>query len=94
MAFGRLVFYPGGTQAQYEAVVDAIGPAHADAPGRTFLAAGATEGGWEMITVWESKDAFDRWATEHLGPAHQRVGARGWQSPPEIKDFEPFHVLM
>ena len=93
MAFARLVFYPGGTEAQYRAVVDEIGSAHADAPGRTFLAAGPTEGGWEMAMVWDSKDAFQRWAAEHVGPAHQRAGARGWQSSPEIRDFETYHVL-
>jgi hypothetical protein len=28
-----------------------------------------------------------------VGPAHQRAGTRGWQSPPEIRDFETYHVL-
>jgi heme-degrading monooxygenase HmoA len=46
-----------------------------------------------MITVWTSKAAFQRWAQEHIGPAHQRAGERGWQSPPETTDFETFHVL-
>ena len=93
MAWGRLVFYPGGTEEQYRAVVEEIGAAHADAPGRTFLAAGATNGGWLMAMVWESQEDFQRWAAEHVGPAHQRVGTRGWQSPPEITDFTPYHVL-
>lgn len=59
MGFGRIVFYPGGTQAQYQAVVDEIGPAHADAPGRTLLAAGATEDGWLMTMIWDSKESFE-----------------------------------
>jgi heme-degrading monooxygenase HmoA len=88
-----MVFYPGGTEEQYRAVIDEIGPAHSEAPGRQFLAAGATEGGWLMVMVWESQDDFQRWAAEHVGPAHERVGARGWQSPPEITDFTPYHVL-
>ena len=94
MAWGRLVFYPGGTEEQYRAVVDEIGAAHADAPGRTFLAAGATDGGWLMATVWESQEDFQRWAAEHVGPAHERVGSRGWHSPPEVTDFTPYHVLI
>jgi hypothetical protein len=68
MAWGRLVFDPGGTEEQYRAVVDEIGAAHTDAPGRTFLAAGATDGGWLMATVWESQEDFQRWAAEHVGP--------------------------
>lgn len=61
MAWARLVTYPEGTQAQYEAVVSELGAAHRDAPGRTFLAAGPSE--------------------------------RGWQTQPEVLDFETFHLL-
>ncbi len=93
MAWARLVFYPGGTEAQYRAVVDEIGAAHEDAPGRTYLAAGPTESGWQMVMVWESKEAFFRWAGEHVGPAHERLGDRGWKSQPEFVDFEVFHAL-
>ena len=94
MSFARIVFYPGGTQEQYEAIVAELGQAHASAPGRTLLAAGPTDGGWEMMMVWDSKEAFFAWATQHLGPAHERAGASGWQSPPQFTDFEPYHVLL
>ncbi len=40
MAWGRLVFCPGGTEEQYGAVIEEIGDAHVDAPGRTYFAAG------------------------------------------------------
>ncbi|MGI9120257.1 MAG: antibiotic biosynthesis monooxygenase family protein [Acidimicrobiales bacterium] len=93
MAFGRIVFYPGGTEAQYRAVIDEIGRPFADVPERLFHTAGPTEGGWLMITIWQSKEAFDRWGKEHIGPAHQRAGKRGWQSQPETTDFETFHLL-
>lgn len=93
MAFGRIVFYPGGTAAQYQAVIDEIGSAFTDAAERIFHAAGPTEGGWLMTTIWNSKEAFQRWAQEHVGPAHQRAGDRGWQSQPETTDFETFHVV-
>jgi hypothetical protein len=93
MAWARLVFYPGGTEAQYRAVIDEIGEAHASAPGRTYFAAGPTEGGWHMFMVWESQEDFQRFAAEHIGPAHERAGDRGWQSAPQFTDFSPVHVV-
>lgn len=93
MAWARLVTYPGGTEEQYKAVVDALGSAHTDAPGRTFLAAGPSERGWQIFMVWESKEAFQGWAGEHTGAAHERAGERGWRTQPEVLDFETYHVL-
>lgn len=93
MGFARLVHYPGGTAEQFRAVIDEIGPAFAEAPGRTYFAAGPAEGGWSMFMVWDSEDDFWRFAAEHLGPAHQRAGARGWQSGPEFTDFQAAHVI-
>lgn len=93
MAWGRMVFYPGGTEEQYRAVADELGDAHVNATGRTYFAAGPTEGGWTMFTVWESQEHFGRWASEFVGPAHQRAGSRGWQSSPTTTDFTPVHVI-
>jgi hypothetical protein len=92
MAWGRLVFYPGGTEEQYRAVVDAI-PDFDNVPGRTYYAAGPTEGGWMMLTVWESQEDFQRFAREVIAPAHEKAGANGWQSPPQATDFVPQHVV-
>lgn len=89
MAFARMVFYPGGTREQFEAVVGEIGGAINDAPGRIYFATGPAEGGWTILTVWESQDAFQTWSAEHVGPAHMRAGERGWQSAPEFSDFAP-----
>ena len=46
-----------------------------------------------MLMVWESKDDFQRWAAEHVGPAHQRAGLRGWQSSPQTTDFTAIDVI-
>jgi hypothetical protein len=93
MAWARMVFYPGGTEEQYRAVTGEIGDAFERAEGRTYLAAGPTDGGWIMFMVWESQEHFQRFAAEHIGPAHQRAGERGWQSPPQVTDFDPQQVL-
>ena len=80
MGWARLITYPGGTEEQYRAVVDEVGDAHANAPGRLFLTAGPSERGWQFFMVWETKEAFFAWAREHVGPAHDRTGDRGWKS--------------
>jgi hypothetical protein len=81
---------PGGTQEQYEAVVDRL------TGGRGFdsLEAWPVEGilshvasptadGWRVIDVWESEQAFQRFG-EVIGPVLQEVGFPG---EPEL-----FHV--
>lgn len=94
MAWARLVTYRGGTEEQYRAVVEEIGDAHGNAPGRLFLTAGRSDSGWQMFMVWETKESFQRWASAHVGPAHQRLGERGWKVAPEVLDFETYHLLM
>ena len=37
MALARLALFPGGTEEQYKALVDALGPAHTEANGRIML---------------------------------------------------------
>lgn len=93
MAWARLVTYPGGTEEQYQAIQEALGDAHDDAPGRLFLTAGPSERGWQIFMVWESPEAFFSWAHRYVGQAHERAGNRGWRSDPETLDFETFHVL-
>jgi hypothetical protein len=94
MTWARTVFYPGGTAEQYRAVIDAIGPAVENPPGRIFHAAGPTEGGWILLTVWETKEQFERFAAEHIGPGHQRAGDKGWRTQPQASDFTPEHVIV
>jgi hypothetical protein len=93
MAWARLVTYPDGTESQYQAVLDELGEGMNDAPGRLFLAAGPSERGWQIFMAWDKQESFFGWAREHVGPAHERVGERGWTSVPETLDFETFLVL-
>jgi hypothetical protein len=93
MAWARLVTYPDGTEAQYQAVLDEMGGAMDDAPGRLFLAAGPSDRGWQIFMVWDEQESFFTWAKEHVGPAHERAGRRGWSSAPETLDIETFLVL-
>lgn len=74
---------PGGTREQYEAVADRLTGGRGlawlgDWPVEGILAhvAGPTEGGWRVIDVWESEDAFQRFG-EVIGPLLAEVGFPG-----------------
>jgi len=91
MAVGLRLKFPGGTQAQYDAVhskmnVDADPPA-----GMIFHSAGPIDDGWGVIDVWESRDAFDAFAGGRLQTALGELGDDAFQGPPDIKEFPVHH---
>ena len=88
MAFARIALFPGGTEAQHQAIVEALGDAQVDPAGRILFAAGPTDDGWQILQVWESREELDKWVEAHLGNAFARVGSRGYPAPPRITDFE------
>ena len=67
---------PGVTQAQYEQVFHEV---TADGPpqGARYHVAGATESGWCVVEVWESREAFNRFFTNKLQRALQRANING-----------------
>jgi hypothetical protein len=94
MAVGLRLKFEGGTQEQYEAVHSHI-DADANPPeGLIFHAAGPVDNGsWGIIDFWESREHFDRFRAETLGPALQELGDRAMQNPPDIKEFPVHHIL-
>ncbi len=90
MAVGLRIKFADATQEQYEAV-NAQMNAEADPPeGLVFHAAGPIEDGWGVLDFWESREQFDRFLAERIGPAIGELGDRAPQNPPEIKEF-PVH---
>jgi hypothetical protein len=63
--------FPGGTQGQYDRVMDKLGLKGTEnwPQGSILHVAGPTEKGWEVVDVWESRQDFDRFLTERLGRA-------------------------
>jgi hypothetical protein len=90
MAVGVFLEFPGVTWEQYEQLVqdlDLSGPPE----GVLIHVCGPTsDGGWRMVDVWQSQEAFERFANELLIP---RAQARGFPQPSKREYFEPFHVL-
>jgi hypothetical protein len=59
-----------------------------DQPDRRLLAAGPSDEGWQIIQVWDSREALERFIEEHLRPALERAGDRGYPQPPRITDID------
>src|SRR3954451_6349469 len=74
MAVGFILDFPGGTAEQYDQVVARMELGGHMAPGGSFHAAGPSADGWRVVDVWDSDEAFQRFAEEKIGPITQEVG--------------------
>ena len=66
----------------------AIDPEANPPDGMIFHSSGPVEGGWGVLDFWKSREHFDRFAEERIGPAMAAIGATGEQ--PEVHEF-PVH---
>jgi hypothetical protein len=87
MAVGMLLDIPGGTAEMYEAINQQMFGTSTPAADRLpealiFHTAGAAAGGWRVFDVWESREAFDRFFREQVGPAMQALGDQAPSGPP------------
>ena len=91
MAYAIRHFFPGATQEQHDVAIEAVhgGPGAENLPeGQLVHVAGATEGGWTILAVHDSKESWERFRDDVLGP---KLGAGiegGPEGPPDEKAFE------
>ena len=92
MAVGVQMDFRGATLEQYDQVIDKMGfqPGGPGAPGGQFHWVTKTDDGIRITDVWDSREIFDKFAQEKIGPMSQEVGVPG---PPEIKYFEVHNYL-
>ena len=83
-------FWPGATEDQYRATVEAVHPPGGLPEGQLYHAAGPTEGGILILAVWDSKQAADRFLSETLMPAMPVEG--GVEGQPEERTAEAINV--
>ncbi len=74
MAIVVIANVPGGTAEQDDAIVQQLNPAGNPAPGSLVRLAGPFEGGWRIIGVWESQEAWETFRRERLEPALRQAG--------------------
>jgi len=84
MAVGIRIKIAGVDQAQFDQVERHIDPEGNPPDGLIFHSSGPIDGGWGVIDFWQSREQFDSFAQERIGPA---MGAAGFEGHPDIKEF-------
>jgi hypothetical protein len=82
----------GGSQEMYERVNPRVMPEGKLPEGCQLHIAGPIDGGWRVITVWESEDRFQQFRDERLIPALNEAG-EGERIAPNIS-AKPVHKLI
>jgi hypothetical protein len=77
----------------YEAVSGKVMPGDELPAGCALHIAGPVEDGWRVITVWESREDFDRFREEKLLPAIREVAGDEAQ-PTAGPEVNPVHKLI
>lgn len=84
MAFAIIGTMPNGTAEQDFAVAKAAGIIENPPPGALARMAGPMPGGWRVISVWDSRESWNRFRSERLEPAFKATGAR----PPVFEEWD------
>jgi hypothetical protein len=79
-------FWPGGTEEQYRAMLAAVHPPNGLPDGQRYHAAGPTDGGYLIATVWDSRESSDRFVADVL-TARMPVDG-GFQGQPDERTAE------
>jgi hypothetical protein len=87
MAVGIRQKIEGVGAEQIDALNAAIDPDGTPPAGLIFHTSGPVEGGWQVIDIWENREAFDTFAAERIMPALTAIGMPEGGPPPEMHEF-------
>ena len=77
----------------YEAVTSRVMPGDQLPDGCQLHIGGPVEQGWRVITVWESREAFERFREQKLLPTIRELA--GNEPPPAAEpEVDPVHKLV
>jgi hypothetical protein len=82
----------GADQSFYEQVSGKVMPNNQLPEGCRDHIAGPTDGGWRVITVWDSEEQFQRFRNDTLIPAIQETG-QGDRVAPNVQARPVFRHL-
>ena len=80
----------GGDAKQDAAIQERLGLNGKMPSGGILRLAGPADGGWRIVSVWESKEAFERFRTDKLGPAMREAGLQ----PPQIEIWSADQAIL
>ena len=91
MAIAVQLDFKGSNLQQYDQVLQKMGlhPGGPGGPGALFHWVAKTADGVRVTDVWQSREQFDKFSEEKIGPITQEVGF----GPPEIQFFEVHNYL-
>ena len=92
MATGVQLDFKGTTLEQYDQVIQKMGFRRGGpgGPGALFHWVTKTADGIRVTDVWESREHFETFSQEKIGPITQEVGFPG---PPDVQFFEVHNYL-
>jgi hypothetical protein len=91
MAVAVLMEFANITQAQYDGVIEDMQLNGKPAPNASFHVAGPAEnGGWRVVDVWDSAEAFDAFANDKIMPLAMKHGLK---EPPKVTMW-PVHNML
>jgi hypothetical protein len=92
MAIGVVMDFNGATLAQYDQVIDKMHftPGGPGAPGGIFHWCTATDSGIRVTDVWETREQFDAFAQDQIGPITAEAGV---PQPPVLTFYEVHNYL-
>ncbi len=94
MKYGIVHHFPGGTRAQYDAVLQAVHGAKDRLPeGQLFHAAGQSAGGWTVIAIHDSRESWERFRDTILMPRLNQGIRGGFTGPPQETTFEVQNLM-
>jgi hypothetical protein len=87
MAVAIEMEFEGATLEQYEQVMELMGlePGGDAPPNALFHWVTETDSGLHIVDVWETREAFDQFAEEQIGP---HSATAGFPSPPQMTFHE------
>jgi hypothetical protein len=92
MAIAVQMDFAGATLDQYDQILEKMGYA-AKGPGPAGAIshfATTTDSGLRVVDVWQSKEQFEKFAQDHIGPYSAEVGIT---DPPAMQFFEVHNYL-
>ena len=91
MAVAIEMNYPGATLAQYDEVIKIMGatPGGLHPDGALFHWIAKTDDGFRVVDVWESKEQFERFVQEKIGPLGEQLG----MAKPEMRFVDIYNYL-
>jgi len=92
MAIAVVLDFAGGTLDQYDQIIGKMHftPGGLGAPGGLFHWVTQTDTGVRVTDVWDTREAFDAFARDQIGPLTAEVGIT---TPPEMTFFDVHNYL-